>query len=312
MLRKTIIIFLMVFMVLGLNIPFNANEASDLEIKYGKDSSITVQIIEDFSESEIDYNHVWRDGTVELEEGKIICEGIQISDSYIISVPKANENKELYQNAKYWGFEIRTACDGDIYYMFQTRINDQKVLLSPFIGDDIILVDKTGYAHEIIFSDGPQAYQRYAFIIPKDFEGYVLFPTNRLILFTDNATNWDDEETMWDSSVSLEGIGAHVSIGQNPYPMVDSSFVEFYIDNFFVFNGEFPEYAAPPTPTPADTPTPTPTQTPKTTPTPDKNNTQTPVEDKEKDFPIWIPAVIGGVIVVGLVVFTLIKKSKKK
>ena len=207
MLRRTFAIASILTLVLLFNITIYANELPyDLEIKYGKDTTITVKVLEDFLESEIDYTHVWRDGTVNLEDGKIICEGVVISDSYLISVPKANEHKELYQNAKYWGFEIKNACDGDIYYMFQMRLNDQKILLSPFTGDDIILVDKHGFVHEIVFSDAPQCYLRYGFIIPENFDGYVLFPTNKLILFYDDLTNWEESEGMWDPSLTLKAL----------------------------------------------------------------------------------------------------------
>lgn len=283
-------------------------EVQDLVIKYGT-TTITAKLLEDFATSEVEQETVWHEGTVDMKNGKIFYEGINIADAYVISVPKAQENKELYQKAKYWGFELKNDCDGDIYYCFQTKFASFDIFMSPQGSDPIILVDKNGVTYDIIFSDSASLYSRYGIIIPEGFDGYVIFPTSRLTRLND----WGN--TAWTETTELRGIGAHVSIGQSASPAVDASFIEFYIDNFFVFNGEFPAYEAPVTPEPTASPTPSPT--PEPTPTPVKTAAKTTApadEEDESDGFNALPFIVGGaaaVVIAGAVVIALKAKKKK-
>ena len=108
-------------------------------------------------------------------------------------------------------------------------------------------------------------------------------------------------------------MGVHVSIGENPYPDVDASYVEFWIDNFFVFSGDFLNtkllkpsankysysgsnqyskgYA----------------NTTKTAEATEKSN-DTETDDK---FPI-VPVIIGAAVLVIVVVVVIIIAKKKK
>ena len=61
-------------------------EPLDLEIKYGTDKTVVVKVLDDFSESGPP-DKVWRDGFVEMRDGKIYCEGITIAD-FILEVPR--------------------------------------------------------------------------------------------------------------------------------------------------------------------------------------------------------------------------------
>lgn len=282
-------------------------EPLDLEIKYGTDKTVVVKVLDDFSESGPP-DKVWRDGFVEMRDGKIYCEGITIADCYLVEVPKANEHKSMYADAEYIGFEIQNKCDGDIYYCFQGVIDGQDAFTSPEGEKNIVLVDKNGLLHEVEFSETAAIYSRYGFIIPEGFDGYIFIPTERIT----RLGSWDT--SIWHSDVTIEGVGVHVSIGENPYPEVDASYVEFWIDNFFVFSGDFPEYEAPETPVPTNTPTPAPTNTPKDTPTPQKTaeatekSSDTETDDK---FPI-VPVIIGAaVLVIVVVVVNIIAKKKK-
>ena len=199
-------------------------EPLDLEIKYGTDKTVVVKVLDDFSESGPP-DKVWRDGFVEMRDGKIYCEGITIADCYLVEVPKANEHKSMYADAEYIGFEIQNKCDGDIYYCFQGVIDGQDAFTSPEGEKNIVLVDKNGLLHEVEFSETAAIYSRYGFIIPEGFDGYVFIPTERIT----RLGSWDT--SIWHSDVTIEGVGVHVSIGENPYPEVDASYVEFWIDN---------------------------------------------------------------------------------
>lgn len=203
-----------------------------------------------------------------MKDGKVLYDGIGIADAYTITVPNAQENKELYAKAKYIGFEIKNASDGDVYYCYQHKSPGGEAFTSPSGEPEIVLVDKNGVTQDIVFSDSATVYSRYGFIIPEGFDGYVLIPTSRITRLND----WNN--SVWSENLTINGIGAHVSIGQNSTPEADASFIEFYIDNFFVYNGEFPEYVAPVTPEPTQSPTPTPSPTPTATP----EATSTPVK----------------------------------
>ncbi|NLN05489.1 MAG: hypothetical protein GX166_11890 [Clostridiaceae bacterium] len=307
-LRLANIIIAAIVFILFISAVSFGQEPTDLEIKFGSDKSVTVKVIDDFSDSGPP-DKVWRDGFVEMRDGKIYCEGVNIADCYLVEVPQANANKSLYAEAEYIGFEVQNECDGDIYYCFQGVIDGQDAFTSPQGEKDIILVDKNGYMHEVVFSETEAIYSRYGFIIPEGFDGYVFIPTERIT----RLGSW--QTPIWHSDVTIEGVGVHVSTGENPYPGVDASYVEFWIDNFFVFSGEFPEYEAPETPVPTNTPTPTPTSTPKDTPTPQKSaeSTQKPDETKTDDdkFPI-VPVVIGAAVLVAAAVVVVIIFKKKK
>ena len=215
-----------------------ASSAEDVNIKYGK-TSITVKVIDDFSDSG-EPKKVWRDGSVTLEDGKVVCEGTYIADCYLVEIPKANENKNLYIEAKYIGLELTNKSDGSIYYCFQGTIDDEDALTSPMGEEDIILVDKDGNLHDVVFSDAPNVYERYGFIIPKDFDGYVIIPTSSI------TRRGDWETPLWHSEMNIDGVGAHVSLGGSATPQVDASVIELVFDNFFVFNGELPDPNAEP------------------------------------------------------------------
>ena len=302
-----IILVVLVFTLIISTIVSYGEEGTDLEIKYGT-SSITIKVVDDFSESG-EPDKVWKDGFVELKDGRIYCDGITIADCYLITIQKANENKSVYIEADYIGFEIKNDSDGDIYYCFQGIVDGNDAFTSPVGDKDVILVDKHGFLHEVVFSDDASVYSRYGFIIPKGFDGYVMIPTTRIT----RLGTWD--KPLWHGDVTIDGVGVHVSLGENAYPEVDATFIEFSFDNFFVFSGEFAEYEAPETPEPTATPTPEPTKEP--TPTPTKNTTPTATKgssnkDDQANF-LMIPLIIGAgaLILVAVVIFIFLKRRKK-
>ncbi len=295
--------------VLTPNLISKAAEAPEFKINYGT-STISGTLLEHFSKSEIDPEKLWSQGFVELEDGYILYEGTNIADAYSISIP--NASKDIYSKAKYIGFEIKNAGDGNVYYCFQCVTDDKDAFMSPSGETEIMLVDKRGTKYDIVFSDSPSVFSRYAIIIPEGFDGYVLIPTDRVTALND----WDN--SVWSESMNLKGVGAHVSLGENSTPEVDSSYIEFYIDNFFAFNGEFPAYVAPePTAEPIQTATPTPTATPAKTAEPTITKTPEKTIAKEAtvtddDFPVVTVVIISAVVVLAIVIVLVIIKRKKK
>lgn len=239
--KKLVNIFVLILMFTMLTSTLFSHGAAvtDLNIKYGK-ATINAKLLDDFSNSQVDQSKVWRDGTVEMKDGRAYGKSSFIVDCYIISVPNANEHKDLYRSAEYIGFEIENASDGSVYYCFQGTINGADALTSPFGGKDIVLVDKDGVVQDVTFTSNPTVYERYAFMVPEGFKGYVLIPTTNVTARTDWNTS------IWSNTINIDGVAFHASLGQDTTPKGDATNIEFYVDNFFVVSSELPDPNAEP------------------------------------------------------------------
>lgn len=229
-----VIVLALMFTVMASGLLVHGWAATDLNIKYGK-ATIKAKLLDDFTDSVVNQATVWRDGTVEMKDGRALGKSASICDSYEISVPNANSsesNKNLYRNALYIGFEIENKSNGSVYYVFQGRINGSDAFFSPVNG--AVLVDMNGNIQEVNFTPERTVYERYAYLVPAGFKGYAIFPTASVV----GRNDW--ETPIWNGSIELNGVAFHASTGQNTVPKGTATNIEFYIDNFFVIANELP------------------------------------------------------------------------
>lgn len=273
--------------------------ADDLKLTYGKEK-VDLVLVDDLSELNIQ-NVTY--GSFSVEDSKLIITAPIMADVYGISVPQAEANKELFSNAKYIAFDIKNTGAEDTYFCFQPQIGStENKFISPK-GDKIYFVDNTGLRTEVVWTeDVVVTVGRYSFIIPGFYEGYVLIPVTSLV----NINSWD--APAWQNDDYISAVGFNVS-------SVSGLATTIEIDNMYI-TGELPAYefvaTAEPTATPVVTNTPsasaTPVATTKPSATPANNNND--IEDKNLFVVVGI--IAGAVIVVGAVVFIVIKRGKRK
>lgn len=172
--------------------------------------------------------------------------------------------------------------------------------MSGEVEKDYYLVDDEGFSHEIIFVDDLGSFNKQSLILPEDFCGYILIPTEAIVVDSD----WT--KTIWNDEIELKTVGMHVTSLGSPAVFVTSIHVE--VDDFFILNNQIPTYVEPtPEPTPEPTDTPEVTSTPKVTPTIEIKD-----DDEKKGInPLFIVLPIVGVLAIVIIVILLMKKNRK-
>ena len=241
------------------NISLSMAEDSKYEFKFGAEGLIGGILIDDFETAEINDEKTWHTGTVENVDGAIHLESRDLADAYGVGIPKANIEKK-YQQALYLGFRVINHSDGDVYFNIQGLTNSGDYFMSAELEKTYYLIDDEGFSHEIIFLDSIGNFGRYSLILPEEFSGYILVPTDAITLASDWLT------PIWNDQIELETVGMHATTYGSP--AVYASHIHVEVDDFFIVNDPIPTYVEPtPEPTPEPTDTPKVTSTPEVTPT---------------------------------------------
>ena len=221
--------------IMPLSTSASAGEAPTT-FKFG-DADVDIRLIEDFTDYDDQYVG-FLESTFNRMDGvngtslQILSGGWVGSDYYDLPVDAGLD----MTGARYLVFPILNYSDGDVYLNFQGRLEPAVEGVGPtyFLRPDqeIWLVDMDGFAETTTnTADTTLCSNRYGYMIPELFEGYMIIPTSALCL----DRNYDVSASTGD--IELVTLGFHVASDIATY-------LELYIDDVFVAT-ELPEYVEP-------------------------------------------------------------------
>lgn len=297
---KKVFSFVLLFILL---LSFSVAKAEDIkyDIKFGTQGIIEGILIDDFETAHINADQTWQEGNVELIDGVIHLEATSLADAYGVGIPKANIDKK-YQEALYLGLKLNNLSDGDVYFSIQgTTLNGPGFFMTRELEKDYYLIDDDGFSHEVVFVEQLGANGRNALILPEEFSGYILIPTEAIVAIDD----WF--KTIWHDEIVLLTLGMHLT--NSGSPAVDAYFMHVEVDDFFIIKNELPAYVEP---TPEATLEPTATLA--STNTPEVTATIEIKDDVDKNGvnPLVIVLAIVGILVIVVIVVLVLQRKKKK
>lgn len=299
-----------------------ADRGSKIPVAYGT-GTIELELVENYA-GEVDLP-ADQFGQTEMKDGvlHLMADG-GMYDKYDIKSDMLSQNTTL-TGAKYIVFSIENLSDDACLMCFQPTVPGKgHVFLSGTLPDKVLFLTDTGVMTEGVFDAGPEGSDmdfsgnaRYAFLVPYEFQGYVLIPISLITLINE----WD--APLFTENPVIEQTGFHVIPGVATY-------CELTVDDMFI-TGDLPEYvSAEPTETPA-TATPEAIATATATKAPDDNpgasgQTEqpagTPAPGKATENPsktnggnntmTIVIVVVCAVVVIAAVVCGIVVGSKKK
>ncbi len=268
-------------------LPGAAETEADMTVPYGK-SELALTLIDGFDETKPLPGFMdW--GTGKMENGEIYmeCSGSGLYDHYSMSTAALAANPTLGGHT-HTVFAAANTSDGAIRFTFQPDVENDVGSEHAYVGaalaetTPIKLLWKDGTVENARF--GAQSAGRDVFVLPNEFEGYIIIP--HAVIATDISGQ---------TPIAADGKLTYTGFGLHAVPE-DSTYLELTITAVYACS-ELPAYEAPekvtevPTQKPIETPTEAPTvATEAPTEAPTETPTETPTDDRSETTEAREPA----------------------
>ena len=310
--KKLLAIICALAMLCTMAVVASAEEGTEA-IAYTSDGGIKVSVIDDFSSYTEELNGIFQDAQYQFDGEKLtwdIFTGGWNYDGPLAAIPSAKWDniKELYNNAQFFGFQVKNVGDVAGAIGFEKKSN---WAMQIWDGTGIKLVSVDGGIVDAEMVDINAIYRGQAISIPAGFDGWVFVPFTVFRPFHDSS--WASDKTN-DQCVfeSLEFCGTCVE-GEEDFAILE-------IDNMFLAANMDVDSTLTPPAGGGDT-----TDAPVTdAPATDAPATDAPATDAPTEVPsepagdpapanngwiIWVAVAAAGVVVVVIVVVVAGKKK---